>query len=141
MVKIFVIFFLKGVGFNFELVYSGVYIFRDNIIVCNYVFGGERNIIRFLIQDIEIYNCIRFCVILILMYFDYFVYDSDDLFEFYFVRFNYIDEVLLLLIVEWNLYIIFVIEYVFVIYFLYLSLNLYLNENIRIVLNVLFVLG
>lgn len=75
------------------------------------------------------------------MYYDYFVYDSDDLFEFYFVRFNYIDEVLLLLIVEWNLYIIFVIEYVFVIYFLYLSLNLYLNENIRIVLNVLFVLG
>lgn len=49
MVKIFVIFFLKEVGFNFELVYSGVYIFRDNIIVWNYVFVGESGINKLLI--------------------------------------------------------------------------------------------
>lgn len=71
------------------------------------------------------------------MIFKYFVYDSDDLFEFYFVRFGYIDEVLLLLILEWNLYINFVIKYLFGIYFKYLSLSLYLNKNMRIVLNIL----
>lgn len=131
----------KGVGFNPESAYSGVYTSRDNTTVRNYVSVGERNTTRPLIQDIEIYNCTRFCVIPITMHFDHFAYDSDDSFELYLARFNHTDEVLLLSTVEWNSYIISAIEYVFVTYPLYLSLNPYLNENIRIVPNALFASG
>lgn len=137
MAKISVTSLSKGVGFNPESAYSGVYTSRDNTTVRNYFSVGERNIYRPLIQDIEVYNCTWFCVIPITMIFEHLLYDSDDSFELYLARFGHPDEVLLLSTVGWNSYINSAIEYFFGTYPTYLSLNPFLNENIKIVPNIL----
>lgn len=67
-----------------------------------------------------------------------FVVDVSDLFEFYFVSFVDIDELLLLLMVVCNLYFSYVIEYVFNVYVYCLVLNMGIYENNIIILGDLF---
>lgn len=81
--------------------------------VINYGLVGESGIIRFLIQDIEVYNCIRLCVILFILWYLVNVLDINDVFQIYILSFDYLKEELLLLIMECNIYFSFVVEYVF----------------------------
>lgn len=70
------------------------------------------------------------------MWYLVFVLDIDDVFQFYILSFDYLNEELLLLIIECSIYISFVVEYVFSFYFKCLSLYLY--EDYFIFLNYLF---
>lgn len=72
------------------------------------------------------------------MWYLVFVLDIDDVFYFYILSFDYLNEELLLLILECNIFISFVVEYIFSFYLKCLSLSLYLYEDFLIFLNYLF---
>lgn len=103
----------EGVSFNPDSKYSSIYISKDNKTARNYVPVGENSITKPLIQDIEVHNCTRLCVIPLTMWYPVLVSDIDDVFQLYISSFDHSNEELLLSTIECSIYISSVVEYVF----------------------------
>lgn len=103
----------KKVGFTPAHRKSSVYILKDNTTVQNYRSLVKRDIKTPLIQDIEINNCTRLCVIPLKILFPSFVADVSDSFELHLASSVDTDESLLLSTAASNSYFSHAIEYVF----------------------------
>lgn len=103
----------KGVSFNPYSTYSRIYISKDNKTAINYVPVGESGITRPLIQDIEVHNCTRLCVIPFTLWYPVNVSNINDVFQIYISSFDHSKEELLLSTMECNIYFSSVVEYVF----------------------------
>lgn len=128
----------KGVSFNPDSTYSSIYISRDNKTARNYVSVGESSITKPLIQDIEVHNCTRLCVIPFTMWYPVLVSDIDDVFQLYISSFDHSNEELLLSTLECNIFISSVIEYIFSSNPKCLSPSPHLHEDSTILPNHLF---
>lgn len=128
----------KGVSFNPDSTYSSIYISRDNKTARNYVSVGESSITKPLIQDIEVHNCTRLCVIPFTMWYPVLVSDIDDVFQLYISSFDHSNEELLLSTLECNIFISSVIEYIFSSHPKCLSPSPHLHEDSTILPNHLF---
>lgn len=103
----------KGVSFNPDSTYSNIYISKDNKTARNYESVEESSITRPLIQDIEVHNCTRLCVIPFTMWYPVLVSDINDGFQVYISSFDHSNEELLLSTMECSIYVSSVVEYVF----------------------------
>lgn len=128
----------KGVSFNPDSTYSSIYISKDNKTARNYVPVGESCITRPLIQDIEVHNCTRLCVIPLTMWYPVLASDIDDVFQVYVSSFDHSNEELLLSTMECSIYISSVVEYVFSSHPKCLSPSPHLHEDSSILPNHLF---
>lgn len=122
----------KKVGFTPAHKESSVYILKDNKTVRNYKSLVERDINTPLIQDIEIKNCTRLCVIPLNIWFPSFVADVSDSFELHIASTVHTDELLLLSMAECNSYFSHAIEYLFNVHAQCLNLNTGVYEKITI---------
>lgn len=128
----------KGVNFNPDSTYSSIYISKDNKTALNYVPVGESIITRPLIQDIEVYNCTRLCVIPLTMWYAVLASDIDDVFQLYIASFDHSIEELMLSTTDCNMYISSVVEYAFSSHCKCLSPSPHLHEDSSILPNHLF---
>lgn len=103
----------NGVSFNPYSTYSRIYISKNNKTARNYVPVGESRITRPLIQDIEVHNCTRLCVIPFTMWYPVIVSDINDVFQIYISSFDHSKEKLLLSTMECSTYVSTVVEYIF----------------------------
>lgn len=128
----------EGVSFNPDSKYSSIYISKDNKTARNYVPVGENSITKPLIQDIEVHNCTRLCVIPLTMWYPVLVSDIDDVFQLYISSFDHSNEELLLSTIECSIYISSVVEYVFGSHPKCLSPSPHCHEDYSILPNYLF---
>lgn len=123
----------KKVGFIPAHRESSVYILKDNKTVRNYRSLVERDIKTPLIQDIEINNCTRLCVIPLKILFPSFVDAVSDSFELHLASSVDTAESLLLSTAVCNSYFSHAIEYVFNVHAQCLVLNMGIYENNTII--------